>query len=447
MRSQKQGFFFLITFLLSWQIFAFPAGIEPFNTNPQLLQYVNQLVGSSAIKSTPDLKQKYNYKLEVSGTKTLEKYVRSQTPSTVRMMVGDLLQTVDGLKTFTNLGMVVGDPHDGNFGTQADLFLPNTRDHNTYRVVDLDEMGVGIMILDFSRYMVYLKAKATYGELPTQFVQDLFAAYNKGLQLQDSVTVPDFIKENLQKTPQEIREKVAKYANERVDRDGKFIKAMYKDDLEEFKTKNMKPDFLKLVGFDREEGDKQEFKDSIERMIIKGLQEKLGRDIDVLDIAIPSRDSGGSAQMQRFLVSTHVKVDGMAQSLIVELKQNSENSAWAAAVKSPLQNSEDRYTLGLRITSKESGPLSGIIKFGKASFLMRVKGGFDVKSKGDERAQALFNAYFMGLFHGSQGPQISGPYVKSVLQMQPLFQKVVLNVTNEVTMYLIKESGNNFQKK
>ena len=209
----------------------------------------------------------------------------------------------------------------------------------------------------------------------------------------------------------------------------------------------MKPEFLNLVQFDRQNGDRKAFKEMLEQMMTQALRSSLGDRLRVLDIAIPFRDSGGSATMQRFLVSVEVTVGEQTHRLIVEFKQNSERAGWEATVDSPLQSAADRYSLALQITSDEVGPLSSVSTFGASSFLLRVKGGDDIEySRRQEQELALFNAYFMGLFHGSQGRSVSLPYITAVTTRPEQFESVLMRVVERVTEGLIRESGNGFRE-
>ncbi|MFN7905983.1 MAG: DUF2252 family protein [Pseudobdellovibrionaceae bacterium] len=425
-----------------------PAGIEPFNMHPDVIRYVTHLVQNSRIKPEPQLIPGFNTRVDNSSANSLDRYIRSQTPSTVRMMVAELLKNVEGLSAFRHLGIVVGDPHNGNFNTQAEVYGPR-RDTNTYRVVDLDEVGVGIMTLDFSRYVMYLKANAKDLDLNQQFETELVQAYVNGLRRGTPMPVPEFITANLKRTPEQIRRKINFYAENRTNDEGKFKKSLFKkknEELLEFTTKNMKPEFLNLVRFNRNRGDRDGFKNTLVEMMKNSLKTTLGDRFQILDIAIPFRETGGSAAMQRFLLSVELMVNNETQRVVIEFKQNTERSGWEAIIDSPQQSPADRYGLALRITTDDIGPLSGVANFHEASFLIRVKGGDDIEYSGKQKRElALFNAYFMGLFHGSQGAEISLPHITAVVSNQDLFKDVVLRVANRVTARILQESGNEFR--
>ncbi len=424
-----------------------PDGIMVFNQSPEVINFVSQLVKNSRIKPQPELIPGFNHRIKDSTAETLDKYIRSQTPSTVRMMVAELLRNVSGIEKFQQLGIVVGDPHNGNLNTQAEPFS-RRRGKNTYRVVDLDEVSVGIMLLDFARYVIYIKANMPHGNLGERFEADLVQAYISGLRRETQREIPEFIRRNLERTPEQVLEKITRYAENRLNGQGKFKKSLYeKEELMEFKTINMKPEFLNLVNFDRKNGDRKAFKETLERMMSDALKASLGNRIEILDIAIPFRDTGGSANMQRFLVSVEVTTGEQKRRLVVEFKQNTERAGWEATIDSPLQSAADRYSLAMHITSDEVGPLSAVTTFGASSFLVRVKGGDDIEySRRQEEELAVFNAYFMGLFHGSQGRDVSLPYISAVVTQQRDFRDVLMRVVNRVTEGLIRESGNGFRE-
>lgn len=460
-----------------------PDGIEPFNASPELIDYITKLVMESSWKRKPDLIPNFNHEIVDQTAKTLDKYIRSQTPSTVRLMVEEMLK-IPGIEKFLQLGIVVGDPHNGNFGTEADPFIPGKRERNAYRAVDRDEMAVGVMALDFVRYMLILKANSPNGRMEPEFTRDLFEAYIDGLTRRKERKVPDFIAVVLKRTPDEIRAKVESYAKKRTriekerqtdddvydpsqkreddedvtelglpnGKDGKFKKKLFDEDdglFVEFRMRNLRPQFLDKVGFrlkNASKKDKLEFKQSIVKMISHALKSRLGDNVRLLDIAIPSREGGGSANMQRFIVSVEVKVDGRSYRAIVEFKENNERAGWEAYIESPLKdNAAARYSLAIQITSTQPGPLSGVPKYENTSFLMRVKGTEDIDPS-DKQAheQALFNTYMMGLLHGSQGREISLPYITTVVRNENEFRDAVTRVTESVTLNLLKESGTKY---
>lgn len=424
-----------------------PEGLMVFNQNPELIQYITRLIQNSRIKPQPELIPGFNHRIKDSTAESLDKYIRSQTPSTVRMMVAELLKNVSGIEKFQQLGIVVGDPHNGNLNTQAEPFT-RRRGKNTYRVVDLDEVSVGIMLLDFARYVIYLKANMPRGNLGERFEADLLQAYISGLRRETQRQIPEFIQRNLDRTPEQILEKLTRYADNRINNRGKFKKSLFEnEELLEFKTINMKPEFLNLVNFDRRNGDRQAFKATLEQMMTDALRSSLGDRVEILDIAIPFRDTGGSANMQRFLVSIEVTQGAQTHRLIVEFKQNSERAGWEAIVDGPMLSAADRYSLALQITTDEVSPLSGVSTFGASSFLLRVKGGDDIDySRRQEQQLAIFNAYFMGLFHGSQGRSVSLPYITAVVTQPQDFRDVLMRVVDRVTEGLIRESGNGFRE-
>ena len=74
---------------------------------------------------------------------------------------------------------------------------------------------------------------------------------------------------------------------------------------------------------------------------------------------------------------------------------------------------------------------------------MRPKGGMDLRATNasDLRAQLIFNANAMGLFHGGQGLDISAPYVREVTGDFDGFQSVVLQATKKALKQLSEQSG------
>ncbi|MEZ0392810.1 MAG: hypothetical protein ACAH59_11390 [Pseudobdellovibrionaceae bacterium] len=423
------------------------SGVLGFHQDSKLLQDIKKIVASAKYKTQVEKVEGFNDQILILDAPRLEKLIRQETPYTVSLMGREVITQAPGLAKFRQIGLVHGDPHFGNMNIQPLLFRQGHGDRNRYTVVDLDEVSVGVFSLDFTRYMIFLKA--SYAKLNKafgkDFEQELMQSYYRGLQQKSYGTLPSFIAKPLAATPKQIRQKVSDYANARVDKDGKFRERYFKsNELAEFAVKNMKPGFLAKLNFNQDLVKRKEFKKLIEEALIKAAQSDLGARVQVLDIAIPVRSTGGSAQMQRFLLSTRVQMDGESYPMILEFKENTDKAGWEAVIEAPVKNATERYGLGLRATMDDAGPLMKVINLSsQASFLMRPRGNLDIEvtTSAQTRDLALFDAYLMGLFHGGQGPEVSGNYQKQVQANPELFQQTVMEIADKVLKRLSEESG------
>lgn len=429
-----------------WGTAPSPTSPQPgFVANPEILRQVDQIVAQSKLRPQIEKIEGFNNGVVGHIPGKIDKLVRQETPFTVSLLGRELTQEISAVRDFAQLGFVYGDPHFGNSNVQPNLF--RGRDRNRYEVVDLDEVTVGVFSLDFARYAIFLKAR--YGKLDKTFGKgfedQLFSAYHRGLRQDQGFPTPSFIQKALDATPIEIRSKVDRYAKARTENDGLFRKKLYRDgEILEFTTKNMKPRFLETMGFDRKTEDRKLFKKLLFEKMVSAAQHELGFHIKVLDVAIPVREGGGSVDLQRFLLSTEVSLDGQTYRLILEFKENADRSAWEAVVETPLISAADRYRMALQVTTADGGPLLKIVELNPAvSFLMRPKGNVDIvpESKSEAHNLALYNAYAMGLFHGSQGTDSSKAYVKAVTENPTGFQSAVTVVAEKVLGKLADTSG------
>jgi hypothetical protein len=418
---------------------------QALNQDPGFLTALAKVVAGSQFRSEIQHVEGFNDRIISANASELEKLVRQETPYTVSLIGRDVINHANRLGRFSQFGLVIGDPHFGNFNIQPILFQAGQKDQNRYTVVDLDEVSIGVFSLDFARYTIFLKAR--FGDLSSHFgssfVSELFEAYNRGLQHEAS-PAPEFIVERLRATSAEIRKKVDDYADKRVDSKGKFhTRDFEQKELLEFEISNMKPDFISSLRFDSKVSDHDGLKKSLIAFFEQSVRAEMGSQVELLDIAIPLRDSGGSALRQRFLVSAVVTQDGVRQRVILEFKENAPQNAWQAVIKAPLTAAE-RYELGLSATMPNPGRFLRVVDFeGKTSFLMRARGNLDVEAKKRPqlRELALYNAYMMGLFHGSQGAAVSGSYRQDVGANRQEFQDLVLGMTDKVLSKLVLESG------
>lgn len=414
--------------------------------NSQVTQTVTGLKTQARIKFRVENKDGFNNQILQSDVTRIEKLVRQETPYTVSLMGREVVEDAPGLSRFNQIGLVVGDPHFGNFNTQPVVFRNQKADRNSYTISDLDEVTLGVFSLDFVRYIIFLKA--SFGDLNLKFGRDfeekLFEEYARGLR-NETIKTPHFVEKAIQATSLQIREKLDRYASNLVNSEGQFRRSLFgQKQLLEFTTKNMKAQFLEKMAFDRRNGDRKEFKSAIWELMEKAAQSELGEKVQVLDIAIPIRDSGGSATMQRFLLSTKVEFEGKSYHMILEFKQNTDKAAWDAVIESRPLTPAERYSLALQATTDDPGPFQKIVKFNSnLSFLMRPKGNLDVDFKGLEQTRelALFNAHFMGRFHGGQGSAVSGAYVREVSSALQGFKETMIAIADKVLNRLYEESG------
>lgn len=427
-----------------------PASIEEsalgFNSSPELFAYMKNLIASSRFREKIVQVAGFNNQILDPDASRLEKLIRQETPYTVSLMGKEILEEVSDLKRFRAMGLVYGDPHNGNLNIQPIVFRDHKLDQNRYTLIDLDEVSVGIFSLDFARYVIFLKA--THGSLEKKFgmyfSDELVKSYSQGLKQESYGSLPAFIEKSLNATSKEIRQKLVRYAEERVDKNGEFRHELFeKKELALFAVKNMKPGFLAKLNFNKDLVDNKKFKNNLFKFLITTAQGTMGAKVKVLDIAIPQHITGGSASMQRFLLSTEVKFEGKKYPMLLEFKENTERPGWDAVIESPLQSSIDRYKLAIQATIDDPGPFQKIVRVTEnLSFLMRPKGNLDIepKSRSDIREQALYNAYLMGRFHGGQGPSVSQSYRDEVLGYPLLFQTTVFSIASKVLMKLAQES-------
>lgn len=420
--------------------------IRGFADSPEVLDEVNQIVSQSRFRPEVDQIEGFNSDI-IQEAPRIEKLVRQETPFTVSLMGREVIQEISEIGEFAQIGIVYGDPHFGNSNSQPNVFRGKKVDRNRYGLVDVDEVAVGVFSLDLARYSIFLKA--SFGDLNRSFGEgfekELFENYQRGLQQDRSVKVPEFIKEALNATSEEIRAKVDDYALDRTDDDGYFKKKLFdKGEFLEFSTKNMKPGFLEKMGFDRKTEDRKDFKKKIYAMMVKAAQMEMGDNVKVLDIAIPFRDSGGSADLQRFLLSTEVTFEGEVYRMILEFKENVEMAAWNAVIETPSMSAADRYRLALKVSTDDGGPFLQVVEFSRdVSFLMRPKGNLDIEydTKSEVRELALYNAYTMGLFHGGQQTASAQQYVQAVSANLTKFQTTVTQVAEKILKKLLDTSG------
>jgi hypothetical protein len=203
---------------------------QAFNQDPKFLQILNKIVSQSKFRQKVENVEGFNDRILLDASK-IEKLVRQETPYTVSMMGKEITDQASELKQFTQFGMVIGDPHFGNFNIQPGLFRKGLKDKNEYTLVDLDEASIGIFSLDFTRYLIFLKAR--FGNLEKafgpSFQAELVEAYSQGLQQRER-PIPKIIAKKLEASQKDIREKIDSYAKSRVDKDGKFRKEYFKDD-------------------------------------------------------------------------------------------------------------------------------------------------------------------------------------------------------------------------
>ena len=134
-----------------------------FSSNAKVLQVVNAIVAHSKLREKPVTLDGFNNGIQNPDAKNLGKVVRQETPYTIKTLGRWMARQSENLTQFKQLGIILGDPHTGNIGSEMTLFSAGDRDRNTYTLTDLDEVTVGLMSMDLARYFVFLKA--TYGDL------------------------------------------------------------------------------------------------------------------------------------------------------------------------------------------------------------------------------------------------------------------------------------------
>ena len=388
--------------------------------NPDIIPFIEKLVEESRLRDPKLLPDKFK------RHDSVEKFVRGFPGLTISLMNRRFATELRFLpEGFAQKGFVVGDPHDGNFRFRF-LFHPENsrKDRFDYGLKDFDEAGLGILSLDFSRYLVYLLATHDqFKKFDRQFLDQVIDSYLKGLSLDDSPNLPSLLQEQTQKNPEEVREKIKKYAKKRTDpRDLKFTSEVMKDELEKFRFRNLEQETVApfRASNDRNvsENEREQIKAQLLLEIKFALENHFGpRNISIHDIAVSKRNSGGSAGLQRFWLSIQVRDSyGQFFPMVVELKRNSERSGWTDTFRNSLtENSSARYSFALNAAHFERGFAEEVVLIGGLDYLLRIKGAPDLKlSDAEVPKMILYNSYLLGRIHGSQGSKISIPYLESV---------------------------------
>jgi hypothetical protein len=261
-------------------------------------------------------------------------------------------------------GVIAGDPHRLNY--RIILVDGELR----FLLTDLDDVGRGPWILDFTRFAITVKAE--HLGLSTG---ELFAEYRKGLEGK-KVKKPKFLKKVLKMSKKEFEEEQEKY-----------IRKVTKDDKFDFDGSEFFP--LKQASLDT----KKLYNDSLPYF------ERALKGFEILDTIVRIKDSGGSAKIRRFLFLVR---DGDGQKMIFEFKEQGEPGPAQYAEQ---KDFEDRLNDAFKTFWKDPDSSFRPVIAGKNNFYMRPRfADLDpvpqvVKSEKDKehaRDLNLYIAYYMG---------------------------------------------------
>lgn len=304
------------------------------------------------------------------------------------------LPPTTALKAFDRYqGIVVGDPHLGNFSVIPVSDKSGTRQMR-FVDIDFDDAGVGPFAFDVARFV--LTVKATDGDIK---IKDLLEAYRQGLG-GHKVAAPQIVQDSLAMGISMYDRLDAEYVDKKTSHDQFRLKA---GEIEKYSGKHSGAQIAALFP-----GEK------------------------ILDLATRPRERGGSANAIRYWVL----LKGASQNRIVEIKGYDPTALGRLQPQKPAPTlaSDVHAALwpGLDASAYDLKQLGGDLVWVRAKKVALFDVPYGVKKPGDKTfvaALSLFDANYLGLLHGSQ-PGARG-YAAAIEQNPDAFRDAVKDISGQ----------------
>lgn len=289
-------------------------------------------------------------------------------------------------------GIVVGDPHLGNFSVVPVRFASG-RWAMKFVDIDFDDAGRGSFAMDFARLVITIKAAD--GDIK---IKDVLEAYVSGLN-GETIEAPKKVEKALDLTKAEFQELEDEFVDKKV-RDGKF--KLKEEKLEKYSAKYAKKSIVALFPGET-----------------------------VVDIATRPNERGGSADAVRIWVlvkdpSGGLRVDeikGYETPAVAKFSAQPEIQTWYREVQSTLWQglSDSEY----KLVTLEGDPVW--LRSKKVTLIDVPYGLSSAKKKEFVSDLSLFDANHLGLLHGAQAS--AKPYAAAISEDPDAFRAAIKTVT------------------
>jgi len=309
---------------------------------------------------------------QLSTSTSLSQLIRSNTKHywnwiRARVQDDDSIQ-----KWLSYEGIIMGDPHLGNFGPSLVLSKKTNSPELKYVVIDFDDMGRGPFILDLARFVVATEAITSKVKK-----QDIVDAYVEGLADPDA---------DLSGAPSQIQKALDTDVSD------------YYSQLEDKVDKDTKGDVFKL-----KDGELEAYDGPVQKSDV----EKILGDVKVLDLAKKIIDRGGSKDSIRLWALVEFTEGGRRS--IIELKEWQEPGLAQyedqPSFASVLKQGYDVFWPGLATSSYELTTVAGTQFWVREKKLSMVDIPYSVNKDSEEKFiedDAVYTARALGQIHGRQ---------------------------------------------
>lgn len=324
----------------------------------------------------------------------------------VKARLETLVDTVGIDNDLLTEGVVIGDPHAGNF---ADLLIEGKR---RFRLVDIDDSGRGYFLFDIAKFIS--ASRALDATLSTRAI---FAAYREGLAMKP------------RETPALIREALDVKTSTDIKRQKKFIQKMVRGRRLLLGGK---------VGLMKLEDTPAASKSAVQAILTRAPKELA--DFRVVDSAVRIKSTGGSRFVPRlWCLIEPIRKKKKARLQIVEFKLLVEPAV--ALVAKQLTSAERVREVFSVYWKGETDPMYRIVEAGNYSFFMRLKTSFELSLDLAEteielaatREAILYIAHHMGRMVARQA---SGLIFRRAVELEP--DKTLQIVDQVAAAYLVE---------